>query len=116
MEDLRRRDTNVLPGSGRGGAIVKRQKGRDLVSEFGRGVDPGVILRAHRFRAEIAGFRIVRGQYMDGERDRADRWYVVPLADLNPERTGPGFKGSAEAAEEAERRAATLRAEADHAP
>lgn len=42
--------------------------------------DEGVILRAHRFRAEMAGYRLERGHYMDGEDDRADRWYVVPAS------------------------------------
>ena len=42
--------------------------------------DEGVILRAHRFRAEMAGYRLERGHYMDREHDRADRWYVVPAS------------------------------------
>lgn len=29
--------------------------------------DEGVILRAHRFRAESVGYRLGRGYYMDGE-------------------------------------------------
>ena len=40
--------------------------------------DPNVIIRAHRFRAEMAGYPLVRGHFMDGESDRADRWYLVP--------------------------------------
>lgn len=41
--------------------------------------DPGVIIRAHRFRAEMVGFKLVRGHYAGGDADLATRWYVVPL-------------------------------------
>ena len=81
---------------------IRRQQARHLLGDF----DRGVILRAHRFRAEIAGYRLERGHYMDREDDRADRWYAVPLAEENPKRDGPGYKTSALAAEEAERLAA----------
>jgi len=78
-------------------------------------IDQAVILRAHRFRAEVAGYRIERGHYMDGEDDRADRWYVVPSSrevSTDADRSGPGFRTVAEAADEAvrlaiERRGAT---------
>ncbi|MDE2945339.1 MAG: hypothetical protein OXT63_14205 [Gemmatimonadota bacterium] len=66
--------------------------------------DEGVILRAHRFRAELAGYRIERGHYMDGEDDRADRWYVVPSSrevSTDADRSGAGFRTVAEAADEA---------------
>ena len=43
--------------------------------------DPGVIVRALRFRAKLDGFRLERGHYMDRSDDRADRWYAVPLED-----------------------------------
>lgn len=69
-------------------------------------VDEGVILRAHRFRAEIAGYRLERGHYMGGEGDRADRWYVVPAsrtASTASDRSGPGFRTIGAAADEAER-------------
>ena len=68
--------------------------------------DEGVILRAHRFRAEVAGYRIERGHYMDGEDDRADRWYVVPVSrtvSTATDRSGSGFRTIAEAADEAAR-------------
>ena len=68
--------------------------------------DEGVILRAHRFRAEMAGYRLEREHYMDGEDDRADRWYVVPASrkvSAPADRTGPGFRSAAAAADEAER-------------
>ena len=71
-----------------------------------RNFDRGVILRAHRFRAEIVGYRLERGHYMDQDDDRADRWYAVLRSEENPTRGGPGFKTSAEAAAEAERLAA----------
>ncbi|WP_425154021.1 hypothetical protein [Candidatus Palauibacter sp.] len=89
-----------------------RTPDRDVVGDF----DRGVILRAHRFRAEIAGYRLVRGHYMDREDDRADRWYVVSASEKNPERTGPGFRTSAAAAREAERRAAAETVETDNTP
>ena len=60
------------------------------MSEF----DEGVILRAHRFRAEMVGYRLERGHYMDKEDDRADRWYVVPASQhvsTAADRSGPGF-------------------------
>ena len=66
--------------------------------------DEGVILRAHRFRAEMAVYRIERGHYMDAEDDRADRWYVVPASrkdSTGPDRSGQGFRTIAEAADEA---------------
>ena len=81
---------------------IRRQQHRHLLGDF----DRGVILRAHRFRAEIAGYRLERGHYMDRGDDRADRWYAVPLSEENPRRDGPGFPTSAQAAEEAERLAA----------
>lgn len=69
--------------------------------------DEGVILRAHRFRAEMAGYRLERGHYMDGEDDRSDRWYVVPASrtvSVAADRTGPGLGTAAAAtADEAER-------------
>lgn len=68
--------------------------------------DEGVILRAHRFRAEVAGYRIERGHYMDGDDDRADRWYAVPSSrevSTDSDRSGPGFRTIAEAADEAAR-------------
>ena len=70
--------------------------------------DESVILRAHRFRAEVAGYRLERGHYMDGENDRADRWYMVPASrtvSKAADRAGPGFRTIAEAADEAERMA-----------
>lgn len=79
----------------------------------GRHFDRGVILRAHRFVAELAGFRLERGHYMDQEDDRADRWYVVPLSEENPSRSGSGFKTSAAAAAEAKRLAAEAAEEAE---
>ena len=78
------------------------------MSEF----DKGVILRAHRFRAEMAGYRLERGHYMDGEDDRADRWYVVPASrrvSTGADRSGPGFRAITEAADEAERLAGERR-------
>ncbi len=89
-----------------------RNLDRDLRGDF----DRGVILRAHRFRAEIAGYRLVRGHYMDRADDRADRWYAVSASEKNPERTGPGFRTSAAAAREAERRAAAETVETDNTP
>lgn len=65
--------------------------------------DPGVIVRALRFRAKLDGFRLERGHYMDRSDDRADRWYAVPLGDDNAPRSGDGFRTIAEAADEAER-------------
>ena len=67
--------------------------------------DPNVIIRAHRFRAEMAGYRLVRGHFMDGESDRADRWYPVP-SDAKPEdeaahRQSDGYRSVAEAADAA---------------
>ena len=78
------------------------QRGVHVMSNF----DEGVILRAHRFRAELAGYRIERGHYMGGEEDRADRWYVVPVArtvSTAADRSGPGFRTLEAAADEAER-------------
>ena len=74
--------------------------------------DEGVILRAHRFRCELVGYRLERGHYMDGEDDRADRWYVVPASrtvSTAADRTGPGFRTAAAAAAEAERLASQER-------
>ena len=71
-----------------------------------RAYDPGVIMRAHKFRAEVAGFRLERGHYMGGEDDRADRWYVVRASrtvSTSADRTGPGFRTIREAADEAQR-------------
>ena len=68
--------------------------------------DEGVILRAHRFRAEAVGYRLERGHYMDAEHDRADRWYVVPASrtvSTAGDRSGPGFRTISAAADEAER-------------
>ena len=68
--------------------------------------DAGIILRAHRFRAEMAGYRLERGHYMDGDDDRADRWYIVPASrtvSTAADRTGSGFRTAAAAADEAER-------------
>ncbi len=65
--------------------------------------DPGVIVRALRFRAKLDGFRLERGHYMDRSEDRADRWYAVPLEDSDGARSGSGFRTIAEAAAEAER-------------
>ena len=68
--------------------------------------DEGVIVRAHRFRAESVGYRLERGHYMDGEDDRADRWYVVPASrtvSTAADRMGPGFRSIKAAADEAER-------------
>ena len=72
----------------------------------GGGVDNGgVILRAHRFRAAIFEYRLERGHYMDGEHDRADRWYVVltsrPVS-AAADRSGRGFRTIEAAADEAE--------------
>ena len=71
-----------------------------------RDYDEGVILRAHQFRAEMAGYRLVRGHSMEGEDDRADRWYVVPASrtiSTAADRAGPGFRKVEAAADEAER-------------
>ncbi|WP_420615832.1 hypothetical protein [Candidatus Palauibacter sp.] len=65
--------------------------------------DPGVIVRALRFRAKLDGFRLERGHYMDRPEDRADRWYVVPLGDNDAARSGDGFPTIKRAAAEAER-------------
>ena len=68
--------------------------------------DAGVILRAHRFRAQMAGYRLERGHYMDGKDDRADRWYVVPISrtvSTTADRSGPGLRTVGAAADEAER-------------
>ena len=78
------------------------------MSEF----DEGVILRAHRFRAEMAGYRLERGHYMGRENDRADRWYAVPASrkvSTGADRSGPGFRTIAEAADEAVRLAGERR-------
>ncbi len=61
--------------------------------------DPGVILRALRFRAQLAGYRLERGHYMDRPDDRADRWYLVPAADENAPRSGSGHPTIAKAME-----------------
>ena len=74
--------------------------------------DQGVILRAHRFRAESVGYRLERGHYMEGEDDRADRWYVVPASrtvSTAADRSGPGFRTIKTAADEAERLAVQQR-------
>ncbi|MDE2879649.1 hypothetical protein [Candidatus Palauibacter soopunensis] len=68
--------------------------------------DQGVILRAHRFRAESVGYRLERGHYMEGEDDRADRWYVVPASrrvSTAADRSGPGFRSIKAAADDAKR-------------
>ena len=65
--------------------------------------DPGVVVRALRFRAKLAGFRLERGHYMDRSEDRADRWYAVPVGDRDASRSGDGFRTIQEAADEAER-------------
>lgn len=65
--------------------------------------DRGVILRALRFRAELQGFRLERGHYMGGSDDRADRWYLVPLADSNASRTGSGYRTTGDALKELDR-------------
>lgn len=61
--------------------------------------DRGVILRALRFRARLAGYRLERGHYMDQPDDRADRWYLVPEADSNASRSGDGYRTIAEVIE-----------------
>lgn len=66
-------------------------------------LDRSVIIRAHRFRAEMAGYRLVRGHFMDGGSDRADRWYLMP-SDVSPEdeaayRQTDGYRSVAEAAD-----------------
>ena len=53
--------------------------------------DPGVMLRALRFRANLAGYRIERGHYMDRPADRSVRCYLVPAADENAPRSGDGY-------------------------
>ncbi|MDE2879121.1 hypothetical protein [Candidatus Palauibacter soopunensis] len=68
--------------------------------------DQGVILRAHRFRAESVGYRLERGHYMEGDDDRADRWYAVSASrrvSTAADRSGPGFRSIKAAADEAER-------------
>ena len=65
--------------------------------------DPGVIVRALRFRAKLDGFRLERGHYMDRPDDRADRWYAVPLGDSDAPRSGEGFPTIMAAANEAKR-------------
>ncbi|MDE2720473.1 hypothetical protein [Candidatus Palauibacter polyketidifaciens] len=68
--------------------------------------DEGVILRAHRFRAEWVGYRLERGHCMEGEDDRADRWYAVAASrtvSTAADRSGPGFRTIEAAADEAER-------------
>ena len=67
------------------------------------GFDPGVVVRALRFRARLAGFKLERGHYMGRSDDRADRWYVVPLGDSDASRSGDGFTTIRKAADEAER-------------
>lgn len=67
------------------------------------GFDPGVVVRALRFRAELDGFRLERGHYMDRSDDRADRWYVVPMGDSEASRSGGGFPTIRKAADEVER-------------
>lgn len=69
-----------------------------------RRFNPAVIMRAHKFRAEMSGFRLERGHYMSGEDDRADRWYVVPASravSTSADRTGSGFRTIGQAADEA---------------
>ena len=95
------------------GKLVARVGGLRVPGVSGRHFDRGVILRAHRFVAELAGFRLERGHYMDQEDDRADRWYVVPLSEETPSRSGSGFKTSAAAAAEAKRLAAEAAEEAE---
>lgn len=54
----------------------------------------------------MVGYRLERGRYMEGEDDRADRWYVVPASrtpSAAAERSGPGFRTIKAAADEAER-------------
>ena len=65
--------------------------------------DPGVIVRALRFRAKLDGFRLERGHYMDRPEDRADRWYAVPMGDGDASRAGEGFPTIMRAADEAAR-------------
>lgn len=65
--------------------------------------DPGVVVRALRFRAKLDGFRLERGHYMDRSDDRADRWYAVPLGDSDASRSGEGFPTIMAAADEAAR-------------
>ena len=67
--------------------------------------DPGVIIRANQFRAQMAGFKLVRGHYASGETDLASRWYVVPR-ECSPEeeaehRQNGGHRTIADAAEAA---------------
>ena len=69
-----------------------------------RNFDPTVIIRAHRFRAEMAGFKLERGHRMGHEDDRADRWYVVPLHAENPDRSGEGYRTIKAAADAAVKR------------
>lgn len=83
----------------------------DPATRFTERYDAGVILRAHRFRAERAGYRLERGHYMDGESDRSDRWYIVPTG-TDPDhaaewRRGSGYRSAADAAKAAEERART---------
>lgn len=59
--------------------------------------DPSVIIRAYRFIAEVAGYRIVRGDYMDQPNNRADRYYNVSLDADHAEETfvkgrSPGYR------------------------
>lgn len=66
--------------------------------------DPTVAVRAHRFRAKIAGYRIVRGHFMDKGNDRADRYYLIPLDNPDAERDGSGYRTIKMAADVAEER------------
>lgn len=57
--------------------------------------DQGVILRAHQFRAEVAGYRLERGHYMSGEDDPADR--IEAAADEAERLAGERGRPTAEA-------------------
>lgn len=77
--------------------------------------DPGVIIRAYRFRAALVGYKLVRGATMDPERDSAMAWYAVPL-DVSYEaerdaRANGGYPTAAEACRAAEMRAERQRGE-----
>lgn len=68
--------------------------------------DEGVILRAHWFRAGLVGYRLERGHCMEGDDDRANRWYVVPASgavSTAADRSGSGFRKIEAAADETER-------------
>lgn len=78
------------------------ERGVQPMNEF----DEAVVLRAHRFRAESVAYRLERGRYMEGDHDRADRWYVVPASrtvSTATDRSRPGFRSIKAAADDAER-------------